>query len=43
MLSGKRLDKVGGEAGTEGAAWKSDVLGEVWECVAALRDERIDV
>ena len=26
--------------GTEGVSWEDDVLGKVWACVAALRDER---
>ena len=39
VLSEKRLDKVGSEAGTEGVSWEGDMLGEVWVYVAALRDE----
>ena len=32
------------EAGSEGVSWEGDILGEVWSCVAALRDEgRIDL
>ena len=48
MLSEKRLIygivEVGTEAGIEGVSWENDILGEVWACVAALKDEeRIDL
>ena len=30
---------MGSEEGTEGVSWEGDMLGEVWACVAAMRDE----
>ena len=32
-------NKEGSEVRIEGAAWKGDMLGEVWVCVAAMKDE----
>ena len=48
LLLVKRLARgkveVGSEAGSEGGPWEGDILGEVWSCVAALRNEgRIDL
>ena len=31
--------EVSSEAGIEGISWEDDMVGEIWACVAALRDE----